>query len=81
MIDGVVNLDRKEAIRNKMMVLDKEYAKSRILTEQSQSELKDQLTTSYFKSREEPIIKPYKIQNDFEAQKNDEDTSEKLLQK
>ena len=60
------------------MLLNKEYAKSRILLDQSQSEKKDGFSSQYFKTREEPqMIKPVKIQNDLELGM-EEETSNKV---
>jgi len=75
----LVSIDRKEAIRNKMMILDKEFAKSRILLEQSQSDNKfDEFSSQYFKMREEPqSIRFLKNKNEFEngdSPKIDEET-------
>ena len=58
-----------------MMVLNKDYARSRILAEQGQSDTRDQMASTYFKSREEPIFKPQKKENDLEMRKNEEETS------
>lgn len=79
-IDGTVSSDRKEAIRNKMMILDKEYAKSRIQIEQSPSENKwDDLSSHYFKVREEPqSMKLIKYKTEEGETKIDEETSENL---
>ena len=60
-----------------MMILDKEYAKSRILLEQSQIEKKDEFSSQYFKSREEPqIIVMDRVKNYGESfNMDDEETS------
>lgn len=58
-----------------MMVLNKDYARSRILAEQGQLDTRDQMASTYFKSREEPIFKPQKKENDLEMRKNEEETS------
>ena len=59
------------------MILDKEYAKSRIQIEQSPSENKwDDLSNHYFKVREEPqSMKLIKYRSEEGETKIDEETS------
>lgn len=73
-IDGAVSLNRKEIIRNKMMILNNDFAKSRVGSQLSNSSIKDEYSSQYFKTREEPQNNS-KILDEEEAHRLEEETS------